>query len=298
VELTPLVLRRWIRPLALGVLVLSVLGLVPRFSWFGQHPGAEFSLLPLHYVTMAVVGGFALLTVLAERRGLDRRKVHSLLQVSYAVLLFWIIEVLYGSYGNRNFRGWEVITPFSSFLLAVAVPGLWAAAVVRRKDPRNSDTRAFGRMSAWIATTALVIGGLMSSLAVIALFGPYGSAMTRPLLLISSAFLTVSRVLALWAVVETLRRSGTEDEAIARAGRIQVLMVCWLGVSIASQIYSTVYGLIGHDFATTFVGLWRGLVYRLLLVLIAVLAAVDLERTGSGYNSGPPTYPSVGAGAY
>lgn len=290
-ELTPLLLRRWIFPLGLALAALSAVGLLPQLSSFGDLPGLEPFLLPLHYVTIAVLGGFATLIVLAERRGLDPRKLHFLLQASYVVLLFWMIVVLYGVYGNRNYHASAVLLPMSSSVLAAAVPGLWAAAVVRRTDPRNTDSRAYGRLSAWIAVAAIVIGSLLSAVSSITLFGPNARIMMHPSMIISSTSVTLSRALALWAVVESLRRSGTEEAVVARSRTIQGLMIAWLLLAIATQLYFTISGLFGSDILRSLTGLWRGIVYRLLMVLVAVLAAVHLERPGSSYNSATPAHP-------
>ena len=62
-------------------------------------------------------------------------------------------------------------------------------------------------------------------------------------------------------------------------------------VSIAIHLYFIVTGLLGTEIPGALAGLWRGAIYRVLLVLIGALAVVDLERRGSGYNSTAPAHP-------
>jgi hypothetical protein len=292
VELTPTTVRRWILPLALALSALSIVGLLPQLSSFGSLPGPGFPLLRLHYATVAVVGIFSLLTVLAQRRGLPPRMLRGLLRASYILLLFWIITVLSGMFSNRYLRPWDVIEPFASFLLSVAVPGLWASGVVSRTDPRNRNARSFGRLSAGIAVAAIGLGGLMSALESITLFGPFPSSTFRhPSVIINSIAVAILRALGLWAAIESLRRAASEEDVVRRAARIQILMVAWLGVSIAIHLYFIVTGLLGTEIPGALAGLWRGAIYRVLLVLIGALAVVDLERRGSGYNSTAPAHP-------
>jgi hypothetical protein len=52
-------------------------------------------------------------------------------------------------------------------------------------------------------------------------------------------------------------------------------VIGWLLLAIATQLYFTIHGLFVTDILGSLVGLWRALVYRLLMVLVAVLGIVN-----------------------
>jgi hypothetical protein len=290
VEITPHSLRRSIPILSTVVAALALLGFHPvLWNLKGNKTSPPWASLVEH-VTLGFLLALGVSSALVTFRGGTGRIAGRLLGAWIAELFGWILASYIAATAAFGKHSELLVSVLSFSLFVIAIPGIWASALVRQADPSNPRALRFGRVFAGIAALGLVISAVESALSSVAMIRPQVLASLSSRIVLAFVDATVEKLLLLLAVVDTLRKSPNREKIVSRSRRIHLWMSAFMGISIAGLMaFHLMDGI--PDSADEMNALWHGLTQQTIVVLVTAVAAVALENPKGSYKSSLPDHP-------
>jgi len=284
--------------MALVVGIEAIVALTPLFT--GERFGFTTCLRALFHVPhIAFLLGFAIALPISTSGGATRIGCQRLLYGGYAAITvtalarFADLDV----YSDAS-RPWLILQIVGNFLLAVAGPGLWGAALARRMECGSIFIRHISRLFANTAFVGLAL--LFGAESMLLLEEDPAKLLAHPpvALMWSSSLLLVGRGCLCWSAVDSWRESMDEPVVLARTRRILKLMPCWLVAASVSSVITAYFWHLetrgwGVNRGTTPLLIWNGIVQVTLAVIVAILVAVALESPEKTFQPRPrgPVFP-------